>query len=144
LQRTGALEQFQGADALNDAARRALLPSGTQQATVEVAEVAFVLIVCTRQTREVIAVKQAGGLAGSGLVDGMKERLHARLVFADGLDVLQVSEQGLSNLVYRAKRLFCRIQQISNMLQPTGCLGQARVIGLSRLQTLLQLCQLRV
>ena len=89
------MEQFPSATTLNDATCQSLLSGCTQQTPIEVAEVAFSIIVGTRQTGHVVAVEQAGGVADSGLLDGLGQvtlminRPHLR--FADARACLQVS-----------------------------------------------------
>jgi hypothetical protein len=57
LQRSRTMEQFPGAAALNDATDQSLLASRTQEASVEIAEVAFASVVGTRQAWDVVAME---------------------------------------------------------------------------------------
>jgi len=72
-------DQFPSTLALDNAARESFLSSRAQQASIEIAEFAFAIVVSTRQSHHIVTMEPAGRIIESGLLDIVEDLAQKRV-----------------------------------------------------------------
>src|SRR5664280_2656458 len=148
LQGEWVRKQFPGSFTLQDAAGQPFLTGGTQQASVEVAEVTFTTIVGTRETRDIVTMEQTGSIMVGRALDRLEEAAQLRMTLAGCVGLGEDPVQFVLHLGARSDGFVVWIQAVGDLFQPGCSLAQRSVLYASRLQgraqTPMQANQLRV
>jgi len=101
-----------------------LLASGTEQAPQGVTEVTFEIVVGTRQSFDIVAMEQAGPIAGADLIQVMAKGFQAWREIRQGQQIIQVGAQLTSHILASGGGYVSRFQDVVNVSQPSLALPQ--------------------